>query len=163
MSNNQGLIGVEVIGIDKIYRLVDDLQEVDRNRAIKKGLLRGAQVFVRIGRNNLTQRNHRKTGNLQKSFRVRVKKDKLGALAGFNMIHSRKESEGYGSHSWLVDMGTVRRYTTGKASVPAGQDRGIMPASYFWSDAKEQGGAEAIRAIEGGIHEAVEQWKRRNS
>ena len=160
MSRGDVRIGAELIGIDRINRLVADLQDIDRNKAIKAGLRKGAGVFIRIGRSNLRARNKKKTGNLMKSFRVRVKKSKLGALAGFSMNYTRKEEEGYGSHSWLVDMGTVKRETKGRGSLPAGLDRGVMPASYFWTDTKNEGGSEAIRAIEQGIHDAVIQMQK---
>lgn len=158
MSNVR--IGAEIIGIERINKLVADLQEIDQNKAIKKGLRRGAMVFIRIGRSMLRSRNEVHTGNLMKSFRIRVKRRKLGALAGFSMNYSRMSEDGYGSHSWLVDRGTVQRKTTGRGSVPAGLNRGIMPASYFWTDTKEQGSSEAIRAIEQGIHDAVIQMQK---
>lgn len=147
-------IGAEIIGIKRINRLVADLQEIDKNKAIKAGLQKGAMVFIRLGRSTLRSRNNKHTGNLMKSFRVRVKKRSLGSLAGFSMNYSRMAEEGYGSHSWLVDRGTVQRWTK------KGQNRGIMPASYFWTDTKEQGGSEAIRAIEQGIHDAVIQMQK---
>ena len=151
---NEAIIGAKIIGIERINRLVADLQEIDQNKAIKAGLRKGAMVFIRLGRSTLRSRNNKHTGNLMKSFRVRVKKRSLGSLAGFSMNYSRMAEEGYGSHSWLVDRGTVQRWTK------KGQNRGIMPASYFWTDTKEQGGSEAIRAIEQGIHDAVIQMQK---
>lgn len=143
-----------MVGVERIYRLVDDLRQIDQNTAIKAGLRRGANVFIRTGRQNLRARNNEKTGNLMKSMRTRVKKRKLGALAGFSMNYSRMKEEGYGSHSWLVDRGTVKRKTK------AGYNRGIMPASYFWTDTKNEAGSSAIREIEKGIITAVERMKR---
>ena len=90
-----------------------------------------------------------------KSMRTRVKKRKLGALAGFSMNYSRMKEEGYGSHSWLVDRGTVKRETK-----KTKKNRGIMPASYFWTDTKNEAGSSAIREIEKGIITAVERMKR---
>ena len=160
MNNGNVRIGAEIVGIERINRLVEDLREIDQNKAIKAGLRRGANVFIRAGRSNLRARNNEKTGNLMKSMRTRVKKRKLGALAGFSMNYSRMKEEGYGSHSWLVDRGTKKRETTGKGSVPAGLNRGIMPASYFWTDTKNEAGSAAIREIENGIITAVERMKR---
>ena len=154
MNNGSVKIGAEIVGIERINRLVADLREIDQNKAIKAGLRRGANIFIRTGRQNLKARNNEKTGNLMKSMRTRVKKRKLGALAGFSMNYSRMAEEGYGSHSWLVDRGTVRRETKKK------QNRGIMPASYFWTDTKNQAGSGAIREIENGIITAVERMKR---
>ena len=154
MSSGNVRIGAEMVGVERIYRLVDDLRQIDQNTAIKAGLRRGANVFIRTGRQNLRARNNEKTGNLMKSMRTRVKKRKLGALAGFSMNYSRMKEEGYGSHSWLVDRGTVKRKTK------AGYNRGIMPASYFWTDTKNEAGSSAIREIENGIITAVERMKR---
>ena len=111
MSSGNVRIGVEMVGVERIYRLVDDLRQIDQNTAIKAGLRRGANVFIRTGRQNLRARNNEKTGNLMKSMRTRVKKRKLGALAGFSMNYSRMKEAGHGSHSWLVDRGTVKRET----------------------------------------------------
>ena len=154
MSSGNVRIGAEMVGVERIYRLVDDLRQIDQNTAIKAGLRRGANVFIITGRQNLRARNNEKTGNLMKSMRTRVKKRKLGALAGFSMNYSRMKEEGYGSHSWLVDRGTVKRKTK------AGYNRGIMPASYFWTDTKNEAGSSAIREIEKGIITAVERMKR---
>ena len=155
MSSGNVRIGVEMVGVERIYRLVDDLRQIDQNTAIKAGLRRGANVFIRTGRQNLRARNNEKTGNLMKSMRTRVKKRKLGALAGFSMNYSRMKEEGYGSHSWLVDRGTVKRETK-----KTKKNRGIMPASYFWTDTKNEAGPSAIREIEKGIITAVERMKR---
>ena len=154
MNNGSVKIGAEILGLDRINRLVADLLDIDQNKAIKAGLRRGANIFIRTGRQNLKARNNEKTGKLMKSMRTRVKKRKLGALAGFSMNYSRMAEEGYGSHSWLVDRGTVKRETKKK------QNRGIMPASYFWTDTKNQAGSGAIREIENGIITAVERMKR---
>jgi len=154
MNNGNVKIGAEILGLDRINRLVADLRDIDQNKAIKAGLRRGANIFIRTGRQNLKARNNEKTGNLMKSMRTRVKKRKLGALAGFSMNYSRMAEEGYGSHSWLVDRGTKKRETKKK------QNRGIMPASYFWTDTKNQAGSAAIREIENGIITAVERMKR---
>lgn len=155
MSSGNVRIGAEMVGVERIYRLVDDLRQIDQNTAIKAGLRRGANVFIRTGRQNLRARNNEKTGNLMKSMRTRVKKRKLGALAGFSMNYSRMKEEGYGSHSWLVDRGTVKRETK-----KTKKNRGIMPASYFWTDTKNEAGSSAIREIEKGIITAVERMKR---
>ena len=153
MNSGNIRIGAEMVGVERIYVLVNDLRQIDQNTAIKAGLRRGANVFIRTGRQNLRARNNENTGNLMKSMRTRVKKRKLGALAGFSMNYSRMKEEGYGSHSWLVDRGTVKRKTK------AGYNRGIMPASYFWTDTKNEAGSAAIREIENGIITAVERMK----
>lgn len=153
-SKGQALIRAEIVGLDRINQLVAELKDVDRNKAIKSGLRRGAATLMRSGRMNFRARNNEKTGNLLKSMKTRVKRHKLGALVGFSMDHSKINKDGYGSHSWLVDRGTVKRKTK------AGYNRGIMPASYFWTDTKMEGGPAVIREIENGIITAVERMKR---
>lgn len=155
MSELAGIkVGAEIVGLDRIYKLVEDLQKIDQNKAIKAGLGKGANVFLRLGRQNLRARNDEHTGNLLKSMRVRVAKKGLASYAGFSMVYNRMVTDGYGSHSWLVDRGTVQRFTKD------GRNRGIMPASYFWTDARREGGAMAIREIERGIIDAVNKLQR---
>ena len=38
MSSGNVRIGAEMVGVERIYRLVDDLRQIDQNTAIKAGL-----------------------------------------------------------------------------------------------------------------------------
>ena len=148
-SNNQVRIGVEMLNVNEVYALLDDLSNLEKDRAIKQALRRAGGVFIAGGKSRLRERTKKgKTGNLLSSFKINVKRRKLGALVGF--------SSPKGNHSWLVDRGTVQRYTR------SGKNRGIMPANYFWDDTRKQDGGKAIDVLKIGIEQAVARIKSRH-
>ena len=146
----------EIIGIERIYSLVDELKQVDRNKAIRSGLKRGAAVFVRVGKSELRRRNNEHTGNLMRSFTTRLAKKKLSAYSGFNRSAKLESDKGLGNHAHLVDRGTTDRYTK------KGAYRGKMPASYFWTEARSRGESEAMKKVEMGVIQMVEKLKRKH-
>jgi len=150
-------LSMEIKGIDKIYGFVDDLRKIDQDKAIKAGLRRGANVFKRIGRSNLAKRNNEHTGNLMGSFIAKVSRKGLTGYSGFNRSGKVAEMTGIsqGNHAHLVDRGTKPRYTK------KGYYRGIMPASYFHTDARRDGEAEAAAAIWDGVITMAERIKRK--
>lgn len=108
---------VDVRGLDKILVAVKELQEIDKNKAIKTGIRRALGIIRNRGKANLKAKKGKySTGNLIKSIGVKIKRNKLGGLSGFNRS---------GSHAHLVDLGTKRRTTK------QGLNRGKMPANYF--------------------------------
>lgn len=141
-----------MLDVDKIYALVEELREVDRSKAIRYGLLRGAKVLAREGKRNLRLRNNEHTGNLMKSIRAKIVRRELRAYAGFEKSWKFQMEKGVGNHAHLVDRGTGRRFTE------KGQYRGIMPASYFWSDV-EAVVPEVRKAVEDGIIQWIEKLK----
>lgn len=145
----------QIVDIERVYSLVDELKQVDKNKAIKSGLKRGAAVFVRVGKSELRRRNNQHTGNLIRSFTTRLAKRKLSAYSGFNRRTKLKSDKGLGNHAHLVDRGTTDRYTK------KGYYRGKMPASYFWTEAKNRGEAEAMKKVEEGVIQMVEKLKRK--
>lgn len=146
-------IKVEIKNIERVYALVDDLKGVDRNRAIRSGMIQGAKVFTRLGRKNLRARNDEHTGNLLQSMRWKSARNSLAVYAGFERSYKFEALKGVGNHAHLVDRGTKDRYTK------KGYYRGKMPASYFWTDTRNEGGGEAMRSIEKGIINMVENLK----
>lgn len=145
----------QLVDIERVYSLVDELKQVDKNKAIKSGLKRGAAVFVRVGKSELRRRNNEYTGNLIRSFTTRLAKKKLSAYSGFNRSAKLKSDKGLGNHAHLVDRGTTDRDTE------KGAYRGKMPASYFWTEAQNRGGAEAMKKVEEGVIQMVEKLKRK--
>ena len=108
-----------LIDFEKVYRLIDGLSNIDKDKSIKEGLRAATNVFINAGRTNLRSRMKSKkgdSGNLLKSFKNKLKRKSLGALAGFNQL---------GMHSHLIDMGTEER-TTSK-----GYNRGKVTANNF--------------------------------
>lgn len=146
-------ISATMVGIDKINSLVSDLQNVDRNRALRYGLLQGAKVIERAGRRNLMLRNDEHTGNLMQSLRAKLARGSLSAYAGFERSYKLDLEKGVGNHAHLVDRGTDKRYTK------KGYYRGIMPASYFWTDTKAQSASGVNRVILSSVERMVERLK----
>lgn len=103
------MIQIRTIDRENIIYLVDQLETFEKDKAIKSGLRAAVNVFRVRGRSNLRSRllhHGKQTGHLMNSFTTRVKRNKLGALAGFDRPG--------GNHSHLVDAGTRARTTTGK-------------------------------------------------
>ena len=146
-------IGIKIVNIERVYALVDELKAVDRNKAIRGGMIQGAKVFTRIGRKNLRSRNNEHTGNLLMSMRWKSERNTLAVYAGFERSYKFQALKGVGNNAHLVDRGTRDRYTK------KGYFRGKMPASYFWTDTRNEGGGEAMRSIEKGIINMVENLK----
>lgn len=137
-------IRLDLRGQETIDYLVRNLSNFDKDKAIRKGLGEGAIVFKSGGMQRLKSRLKSpggKTGNLLHSFTTRIKRQKLGSLAGFNYL---------GPHSHLVDLGTVRRYRKNGATT------GVMPANYFWSDTRNLDSSKALNKVYDGIESAVE-------
>lgn len=147
---------IQLIDREAIVYLVDQLEDFEKDKAIRGGLRAAVNVFRLKGRSNLRSRllhHGRQTNHLMNSFTTRVKRNRLGALSGFDRPG--------GNHSHLVDGGTKRRYTNGKKSVRAGIYRGIMPSNRFWSDAKSSEEGKAINALRAGVEKAVERINNR--
>lgn len=147
-------IKVEIKNIERVYALVDELKGVDRNKAIRSGMIQGAKVFTRLGRKNLRARNDEHTGNLLQSMRWKSARNSLAVYAGFERSYKFQALKGVGNHAHLVDRGTKEYRKTKK-----GKNRGQMPASYFWTDTRNEGGGEAMRHIERGVRNMVDSLK----
>lgn len=143
-------LSVKISDIDKILRIVENLADVDKDKVIKEGLRNATNLFINAGRRNLKARLKNQkgvTGNLLKSFKNKVKKNKLGALGGFNKL---------GNHAHLVDSGTKDRYTK------SGKYTGKMPANYFWSAAISSEQNSAMNKVFEGINRGITRIINRN-
>jgi hypothetical protein len=143
-------IQATLIDFDKVYRLIDGLSDIDKDKSIKSGLRAASNVFINAGRANLKARMKDKkgvSGNLGKSFVSKLKRSSLGALAGFN---------GNGNHSYLIDMGTENRTTK------SGANRGKVTANNFWTDAIRSNETNAIAKVYEGIERGVTRILNRN-
>lgn len=144
---------VKLIDRDAVVYLVDQLEQFEKDNAIKSGLRAAVNVFRVKGRSNLharlkpvSSRHGEPTNHLMNSFTTRVKRNRLGALAGFDKG---------GAHSHLVDLGTVKR------KHPITGNSGIMPANSFWSDAHVTEERKAFDAMYEGVERAVERINNR--
>lgn len=146
------IIEVKQLDEESIVWMVQELEGFEKDRAIRTGLVSAMSVFKTLGRRNLRRwmggHGHPEgvTGNLLSSFKNRVKRNKPGALSGFSLPE--------GSHVWLVDRGTVIRQTRY-------HDTGIMPASHFWEDAKNQGEGKALDRLLAGVERAIKRINER--
>ena len=139
------MIQASIVDKDSILYLVRNLENFEKDKAIKSGLRSAVNIFRVKGRSNLRTRllhHGKQTNHLMNSFTNRVKRNKLGALAGFDRPG--------GNHSHLVDRGTKRRYTK------SGAYRGIMPGYRFWTDTEKTEEAKALQAVYEGTQKAVQ-------
>ena len=139
------MIQASIVDKDSILYLVRNLENFEKDKAIKSGLRSAVNIFRIKGRSNLRARllhHGKQTNHLMNSFTNRVKRNKLGALAGFDRPG--------GNHSHLVDRGTKRRYTK------SGAYRGIMPSNLFWTDTEKTEEARALQAVYEGTQKAVQ-------
>ncbi|MBF0577737.1 hypothetical protein [Dysgonomonas sp. GY617] len=142
---------IEIKQIDRgtINYLVRNLDDFGKDKAIKKGLGDAGKVFEKGGKGRLKRSmksgSRGVTGNLLRSFNVRVKKSKPGVLVGF------KQGKDGGSHAHLVDMGTTDRYWKTKSHKYVGK----VKANHFWTDTEEQDYPKALETLYDGIERAV--------
>lgn len=144
------MIQVSIVDKESLQYLVSNLEDFEKDKALKSGLRAAANVFRIKGRSNLRARllrHGKQTNHLMNSFTTRVKRNKIGALAGFDRPG--------GNHAHLVDAGTKRRYTK------SGSKRGIMPGNKFWSDTKETEENKAMQAIYEGVQKVVQRINER--
>lgn len=135
---------IKLIDYDRVMKAVENLSNIDKNKVIKQGLRDATALYIRAGRSNLKSRMKNPkgvTGNLIGSFKNKVKRLKLGALAGF---------DGFGAHAHLVNDGTVERFTK------QGYARGKMTANHFWTDAISANENSAIEKVYDGISRAIQ-------
>ena len=139
---------VKLIDREAIIHLVDGLENFEKDKAIKSGLRSAVNVFRVRGRSNLRARllyHGKPTNRLMNSFAIRVKRNKLGALSGFNSPE--------GNHAHLVDRGTIRRIH------PITGTSGVMPANHFWEDAINSEGKKALDTVYNGVEIAIQRIK----
>jgi hypothetical protein len=94
------MLTVQVIDINRIHFAISELSDINKNKTVKKGLGRASKYLVNKGKSNL---KNIKSGNLYNSLISKVKRKRLGALAGFGSL---------GKHAHLIDSGTEKRYTS---------------------------------------------------
>lgn len=145
MSN---IFEIRQIDRDAVNYLIRNLEGFEKDKAVKSGLGAAGNVFKVGGTSRLRQRMKTKqgiTGNLLRSFYVRVKKSKPGVLVGF------KQGKEGGSHAHLIDRGTKERFWKTKKRKSTGR----VKATYFWSDTEAQDYPKALDKLYAGIEKAV--------
>lgn len=154
------MIEVKQIDRESITYLVRRLDDFEKDKAIRTGLKAGGNVFQLGGKRRLrsSMKNPKGvTGNLLRSFHVRVKRQKLGVIVGFKRSNKFMIIGG-GNHAHLVDRGTKKRYLKTRGNKYVGE----MPANRFWSDTESQDGGKAVNEVYTGVERAVERIKNRH-
>jgi len=133
-----------LIDFDRVYQAIENLNNFEKDKAVQAGLKSATALFIQAGKANLKARMKNKkgdSGTMLKSFKNKVKRAKLGALAGF--------SAG-GAQAHLLDRGTDYRFTK------KGKYRGKIIANNFWTDAIKQNEDAAIDKVYSGIERAIQ-------
>ena len=146
----------------RLVKTLDAAGDLDTRPAIQRSLRDGANSMKTAGKANLSSRNNSVTGNLKRSFTIKVtKRKKIGsnyALSGFKRS-TRYNKIGGGNHSYLVDSGTRKRWTnkayTDKLgrTYPSGMYRGSVSkgrpqiGTRFWRDAVQSEGPRALNNL----------------
>lgn len=139
---------------DRMQRWLSQLSEADQKSVIQNALRTGAKALQAAGKLNFARRNKSVTGNLKKSFGLKVVKKKAYALAGF-----RRPA---GAHSHLIDRGTSKRWTA-KGYYRGSVSRGTPnKGSMFWTDAVNTQGPAALNKIMDAIYKSLEEITSRN-
>lgn len=151
MRVQRGDIEIDITNGHVVDALTAGLSQIDRDRAIRSGLAKGGTVLASGGRRRLRSRmksgSDGVTGNLLRSFVVRVKRNKPGVLVGF------RQGKGGGSHAHLVSKGTLER------STHEGWYRGAAFGNRFWEDTRSEDTGKAKERIREGLEAFVEQVK----
>lgn len=134
-------IEVKLIDYEKIYSMINDLNDIEKNKTIKYGLRRASNIFVQAGKVSIISNQNVDSGKMLSSLITKVKKEKLGALAGFTVS---------GNQSHLIDKGTVERVTK------SGKKTGKITGNNFWQDAVNANENTAIDTIYTSIQKAIE-------
>ena len=143
---------VKIIGEDRINAMIQELNDIDTNKSIKAGLRKGLNILRQGGLKRLKSRMKSPsgvTGNLVKSFNVRIKKNKLGGLAGFGMVSDTDGNHIIARHAHLVDLGTAERERQNGGST------GKMPALNFWTDTRNDDMDNAVGEVLKGTEQAL--------
>lgn len=151
-------IQIKMIDREAILFLVQELEDFEKDKALRSGLAAAANVFKVGGRRRLRQRMKNplgKTGNLLRSFTTRVKKSKPGALSGF------KGGKEGGPHAKWLDKGTQERFYYTKKNhrkKSVGKIPGMASGFqlHFWDTTRNQDYPKAVDALYKGVERAVQ-------
>ena len=139
MAKGSLTISLNKAEFQRLLTVLDKAGDLDTSPAVQKGLREGANLMKEAGKSNLASRNKVNTGNLKKSFKIKVtRRKKIGnnyALSGF------KRGKNAGNHAHLVDRGTAKRYTR------KGYYRGSVRGTHFWTDAVNTEGRRALNNL----------------
>ena len=155
MASGELTVELEKASYQRFMNIVNQMEKADQGKAVRGALRQGIQVIINAGKSNLTQRNKVHTGNLRKSFAKKVSSKRASAYAGFRRSSTNKRIKG-ANHSYLVDRGTAKRWTSRgyyRGSVSKGSPN---TGSRFWSDAVKTQGPAAMDRIMDAIYQTLD-------
>lgn len=142
-------IEIRHINRAEVDYLVRNLEDFEKDKAVKGGLKAAGNVFLSGGKSRLRRSmksgSRGVTGNLLRSMIVRPKRSKPGVLIGF------KQGKEGGSHAHLIDKGTSKRYWKTRKRKYVGS----VNATNFWSDTEAQDYPKAMDSLYIGIEKAA--------
>lgn len=129
---------------------LNGLKDVEKRAAIINSLKNGMMVIQNAGKANLraTDLHTSKKGNLKKSFVIKLDRKKSVVFSGFKRP--------MGNHSFLVDVGTKKRYTKKGYYRGSVQKRGEYTGSRFWHKAVEDNGGRALSTLMDSVYDEVQ-------
>ena len=143
--------------LQKVEAWLSKMSEVDRDNAVQNALRQGMRVIQQEGKSNLRQRNHVVTGNLRRSFALKVNKKRAYVLSGF------KRSKNGGNHAHLIDRGTKARYTRKGAYRGSISKDSPNTGSRFWTEAVESKGASAVNNVINAVYNYLSKITQRSN
>lgn len=154
------MITVKMIDRESILHLVEGLEDLEKDRAVKSGIRAGLNIIRRKGKSNLKNRMiGTGKGNLIDAFTTKIKRNKLGGLSGFRRSNKYVKFEKSGNHAHLVDQGTKERSYTNKNGRMHRTGKILGKSSRFqlkfWTDAIRSEESRAIDKVYEGVQRAV--------
>lgn len=132
-----------------IEYITRELSQIEKDQAIRKGLSEAAKVFERFGRANLAIAYKGKgTGAIFNTFSTKVVYKRKNGESPTSYAGLRWP-EGYTAH-WL-DLGTKER-----VQKKTGKKVGRVKATYFFTNAREEGERPAMEALYDGVQRMVD-------
>jgi hypothetical protein len=155
MAQNNLTITLNKKELAAVNHWLSQMSDVDQKNTVQNALKSGAQIIQNAGRANFDARNKSVTGNLKRSFALKVNKKKAYALSGFKRPG--------GAHAHLIDRGTKKRYTKNGYYRGSVSKDAPNKGSMFWTDAVESKGPEALNRIMDAVYKSLQEITNRNN
>ena len=141
-------ITLTTTNLQYVLSQLDSLSKTERNRALKSGLTKGGRLLLNKEKANLRKAMNSPggvTGNLLSSIMIKVKRNNVGVLVGF---------DNKGHHAHLVDRGHFM--VVGKKRIQTGKRTRALE---FREKAIEESGAAAQGKLVDGIEQMIKKYQ----
>ena len=145
MANDKLTLVLDEDDYKNMVGWLNQLSDVDQKAVVASALKGGMKLIVDQGKSNLEARNKVKTGNLKKSFTIRVQRRKnKKTIRGFALGGFKRPK---GSHAHFVDKGTDKRWTKTGAYRGSVSRNAPNKGSEFFTAAVDQRGEAALNKL----------------